>query len=96
MARKKKATAGQFTLFGKVHEIEKIVTPPEIIEENGQKVIHFEVDDESKKIPGYVEEVKKQARQLLPEARSVEKPPWLDIRWQVKRRKKQEGVYNGF
>lgn len=89
MARKKKeAPIGQIDVFGKIHGLDKLVQPPDVIESEGLKVIHFAISEEDRKAPGYLKEVQDQARKLQPETRSVGKPPWMDANWQAKRRKK--------
>lgn len=86
--KKRGIADGQFDIFGTIHNLDKLVCPPDIIESNGLKVIHFIVSEENRAVPGYLNEVKKQARQLLPETKSRGKPPWLRAEWQAKRRKK--------
>lgn len=91
MRKKKEAPIGQVDVFGKIHGLDKLVQPPYVIESEGLKVIHFAISEEDKKIPGYLEEVKTQARKLQPEVKSKGKPPWMTAEWQAKRRKRRMG-----
>lgn len=90
MQRKNQPSIGQFDIFNTVHKIEEIVRPPDVIESEGLKVIHFAISEEDKKIPGYLDTVIKQARTLQPEVKSRGKPPWMTAEWQAKRRKAKE------
>lgn len=95
MPRKKQssqAKVGQSDIFGTVHGLDKLVQPPDIIESEGLRVIHFAISEADKFVPGYLEEVKSQARRLVPEAKSTGKPPWMSAAWQAKRRKKMAGI----
>lgn len=83
---------GQANIFGEVHGLDKLVTPPSVIEESGLRVIHFAISEEDKFIPGYLTTVKEQARRLQPEVKSSGKPPWANAYWQAQRRKKKAGV----
>ncbi len=85
-------TVGQFTLDGQLFGLEKIVSPPEVIEDNGLKVIHLAISEEDNKISGFTAEALRQARKLSPEVQSRGKPPWLTQAWQAKRRMKKYGV----
>jgi hypothetical protein len=85
--RSRAEPVGQLDVFGKIHGLDKLVTPPDVIESEGLKVIHFAISEKDKATPGYVDEVRSQARKLLPETKSVGKPPWLKAEWQAKRRK---------
>lgn len=89
--RKKDEPVGQADIFGTVHGLDKLVVPPEVISEDGMSVIHYVVTEADRQIPGYMDEVKTQARKLLPEAKSVGKPPWMKAEWQAKRRKRAAG-----
>jgi len=83
---------GQVDVFGVIHGLENLVKPPEVIESEGLKVIHFAVSEDDRTTPGYIDIVKEKARRLLPETKSVGKPPWANAAWQAKRRKKKAGV----
>lgn len=89
---KKQAPVGQADIFGKVHGLDKLVQPPDVIDSEGLKVIHFAISQEDKSVPGYLAEVKEQARRLLPETKSVGKPPWMRAEWQAKRRKARDAA----
>jgi len=84
---RKDAPVGQVDVFGVIHGLDKLVDRPTVIEDQGLKVIHLLVREEEKATPGYVEEALKLARQMLPEAVSKSKPPWMNAAWQAKRRK---------
>ena len=86
------AKDGQVDVFGKVHGLENLVQPPDIISSEGLKVIHFAISKEDRMVPGYLQEVREQARKLLPEAKSIGKPPWMNDAWEAKQRKKRAGV----
>lgn len=86
--RKRWVADGQADIFGTIHGLDKLVHPPSVIESEGLRVIHFAISEDDMAVPGYLNEVKKQARQLLPETKSRGKPPWLRAEWQAKRRKK--------
>lgn len=91
MKRKKElsqAEIGQVDVFGTIHGLDKLVQPPDVIESEGLKVIHFALSEEDRGVNGYLDEVVKQARRLQPETKSVGKPPWMTSEWQAKRRKK--------
>lgn len=94
MSARKTPTAkvGQVDVFGKIHGLDKLVQPPDIIESDGLRVIHFAISEDDKEVPGYLDEVLVQSRKLLPEAKSSGKPPWANAAWQAKRRKKKAGV----
>lgn len=83
---------GQADIFGKVHGLDKLVVPPEVIEQDGLKVIHFAISEADKDVPGYLDEVLEQARRLEPEVKSRGKAPWMTAEWQAKQRKKKAGV----
>lgn len=89
MARRKtkEAPVGQVDVFGTIHGLDKLVQKPDVIESEGLRVIHFAISEEDRAVPGYLAEVKKQARRLLPETKSRGKPPWMKAEWQAKRRK---------
>ena len=95
MQRRKQSSSlkvGQADIFGEVHGLDKLVSPPDVIEESGLRVIHFAISEEDKFIPGYLTTVKEQARRLSPEVKSSGKPPWMTAEWQAKRRKKKAGL----
>lgn len=93
MAKKRKeAPVGQVDVFGVIHGLDKLVQPPDVIESEGLKVIHFAISEEDRTVPGYLAEVKEQARKLVPETKSTSKPPWMKPEWQAKRRKLKEGL----
>ena len=87
--RSRRVAAGQADIFGVIHGLDKLVSPPDVIESEGLKVIHFAISEEDMAVPGYFKEVKKQARRLLPETKSMGKPPWLSAEWQARRRKEK-------
>lgn len=86
---KNQVAVGQVDVFGKIHGLDKLVTPPEVIESEGLRVIHFAISEEDRATPGYLAEVKEQARRLEPEVKSRGKPPWMTAEWQAKRRKQR-------
>ncbi len=86
------AKVGQADIFGTIHGLDKLVQPPDVIESEGLKVIHFAISESDKAVPGYLAEVKEQARRLLPETKSRGKPPWANAHWQAQRRKKKAGL----
>ena len=88
--RSSQAKVGQATIFGAVEGLDKLVTPPEVIDSEGLKVIHFAISEADKEVPGYLKEVQEQARRLQPEVKSVGKPPWMKAEWQAKRRKARD------
>lgn len=79
-------------VFGTIHGLDRLVQKPAVIESEGLKVIHFSVKEEDRMTPGYLAEVKRQARMLEPETKSRGKPPWANAAWQAKRRKRKAGV----
>lgn len=89
MGTKRRVADGQADIFGTIHGLDKLVHPPDVIESEGLKVIHFAISEEDMAVPGYFKEVKKQARRLLPETKSMGKPPWLSAEWQARRRKEK-------
>lgn len=91
-SKAKEAPVGQVDVFGTIHGLDKLVQKPDIIESEGLRVIHFAISEEDRVVPGYLVEVKKQARALLPEVRSNQRPPWLQQGWQVRKRKKKAGA----
>ena len=91
-SRAKEVPVGQVDVFGTIHGLDKLVQKPDVIESEGLRVIHFAISEEDRAVPGYLAEVKKQARALLPEAKSTGKPPWSNASWQAKRRKKKAGL----
>ncbi len=88
--KKKDAPIGQIDILGVVHGLDKLVQKPDIIESEGLRVIHFAISEEDRAVPGYLAEALKQARQLLPEAKSTSKPPWMNAAWQAKKRKERD------
>ena len=86
MPRKQNVTIGQFSLEGTVYGLDKIVAPPEVIEDSGLKVIHFAISEEDNNVPGFTAEAIRQARRLAPEVQSRGKPPWMTAAYQAKRR----------
>ena len=58
--KKRGIADGQFDIFGTIHNLDKLVCPPDIIESNGLKVIHFIVSEENRAVPGYLNEVNRQ------------------------------------
>ena len=86
----KEAPVGQVDVFGTIHGLDKLVQKPDVIESEGLRVIHFAISEGDRAVPGYLAEVKKQARALLPEAKSSGKPPWMKAEWQAKRRKARD------
>lgn len=92
MPRKRGVGVGQFDIFNNVHGIDKIVQPPDVIESEGLKVIHFAISEEDKGVPGYLNEVKEQARKLQPEVKSRGKPPWMTAEYQAKKRKERLSI----
>ena len=89
---KKDAPVGQVDILGKIHGLDKLVQKPDIIESEGLRVIHFAISEVDRAVPGYLDEALKQARRLLPEAKSTSKPPWMNASWQAKKRKKRAGL----
>lgn len=79
-------------VFGTLHGLDKLVQPPDVIESEGLRVIHFAISEEDKAVPGYLAEVQQQARRLQPEVRSTGKPPWMSAEWQAKRRKAKDAA----
>lgn len=90
--RAKEAPIGQADIFGKIAHLDKLVQPPDIIESEGLRVIHFAISEDDRGVPGYLGEVKEQARKLSPEVKSKGKPPWMQAEWQAKQRKKKAGL----
>lgn len=90
--RNRGPTIGQFDIEGHMYGLDKIVTPPEVIEDNGLRVIHLAINEEDAKIAGFTTEALRQARMLIPEVKSQSKPPWLLRDWQARRRKKKYGA----
>lgn len=86
----KEVPVGQVDVFGTIHGLDKLVQKPDVIESEGLRVIHFAISEEDRAVPGYLAEVKKQARRLLPETKSRGKPIWMDAGWQAKRRKERD------
>lgn len=85
-------TVGQFSLDGHVYGLEKIVSPPEVIEDRGLRVIHLAISETDNEISGFTAEALRQARTLVPETKSRGKPIWFTQEWQAKRRMKKYGV----
>lgn len=92
MARARPPTTGQFSLDGNVYGLDKLVNAPQVIEDNGMRVIHLVVSQEDNKISGFTAEALRQARNLSPEVQSDGKPPWLSAEWQAKRRMRKYGA----
>ncbi len=90
--KNKGPTIGQFTLEGQLYGLESLVSPPEVIEDRGLRVIHLAVSEEDNNIAGFTAEALRQARVLSPEVSSRGKPPWFTQEWQAKRRMKKYGV----
>lgn len=87
-----KASIGQVDVFGTIHGLDKLVDKPNVIEDQGLKVIHLLIKEEDKEVPGYIDEALKLARQLVPETVSKSKPPWMNASWQAKRRKARDAA----
>lgn len=87
--KKRGVADGQADIFGTIHGLDKLVSPPDVIESEGLRVIHFAISEEDMAVPGYFKELKTQARRLLPETKSRGKPPWLRAEWQARRRKEK-------
>ncbi len=94
MARKKKTeVVGQGNLLsGTIEGLDKLVNKPEVLENDGLKVVKLIVPQKEYDTPGYVETALGIARKLAPDIKSKEKPPWLQQGWQVRKRKKQAGI----
>ena len=92
MTRIRGPTVGQFSLEGNLYGLEKIVSPPEVIEDQGLRVIHLAVSEEDNNIKGFTDEALRQARMLSPEVQSKGKPIWLTQEYQARRRMKKYGV----
>ena len=90
--KNKGPTVGQFGLDGHLYGLEQIVSPPEVIEDRGLRVIHLAISEEDSDISGFIAEALRQARMLNPEIKSRGKPPWFTQEWQAKRRMKKYGV----
>ena len=91
-SRAKEVPVGQVDVFGTIHGLDKLVQKPDVIESEGLRVIHFAISESDKAVPGYLAEVKEQARRLLPETKSSGKPPWMKAEWQAKRRKERDAA----
>lgn len=89
---RKGPAVGQADIFGVVHGLDKLVTPPEVINQDGLKVIHFAISERDRAVPGYLDAVLEQARRLEPEVKSSGKPPWMTSEWQTRKRKERAGV----
>lgn len=89
--RRTKVTDGQADIFGSIHGLENLVTPPAVVEVDGLKVIRFAISEQDKAVPGYLDTVMEKARRLQPEVKSRGRPPWMDANWQAKRRKARAG-----
>lgn len=85
-------TIGQYDLEGQIFGLEKIVTPPEVIEDQGLRVIHLAISEDNNRLAGFTAEALRQARTLSPEVKSIGKPVWLTQAYQAKRRMKKYGV----
>lgn len=85
-------TVGQFNLEGQLYGLEKIVSPPEVIEDQGLRVIHLAISEDDNNISGFTAEALRQARKIIPEIKSRGKPIWLTQAWQARRRMKKYGV----
>ena len=94
MARRKKIVqAGQGNLLeGTIEGLDELVNKPEVLENDGLRVVKVVVPQKEYDTPGYVETALGIARKLAPEIKSQERPPWLQQGWQVRKRKKQAGV----
>ena len=94
MARRKKVEhVGQGNLLsGEIEGLDKLVNKPEVLEHEGLRVIRLIVPEQEVGTPGYVETALGIARKLAPEIKSMEKPPWLQQGWQVRKRKKKAGL----
>lgn len=92
MITKRGPADGQVDILGTVHGLERLVTPPEVIDSDGLKVIHFAISESDKQVPGYLAVIKEKARRLEPEVKSKGKAPWHTAEWQMKRRKMKAGV----
>lgn len=90
--KNKGPTVGQFNLKGQIFGLEKIVTPPEVIEDRGLRVIHLAISEEDNQLAGFTAEALRQARTLNPEVKSRGKPIWLTQAYQARRRMKKYGV----
>lgn len=80
-------TVGQVGLDGTIHGLDKLVSKPEVIENDGLRVIHFAISSEDHSINGFTDEALKKARMLVPEVKSKGRPVWMTAAWQAKRRK---------
>lgn len=87
-----KPSIGQFSLDGEMFGLDSLVVPPEVIENDGLKVIHFAISEEDKKIPKYLDTVKEKARLLQPEVKSKGKPFYLTAEYQTRKRKQKAGA----
>ena len=87
-----KPSVGQFSLDGDLFGLDSLVVPPEVIQDEGLKVIHFAISEEDKKIPKYLDTVKEKARLLQPEVKSKGKPFYLTAEYQARKRKQKAGV----
>lgn len=83
---------GQVDVFGTVHGLERLVAPPDVIEMDGLRVIHFAISEDDKFVPGYLATVKEKARRLSPEVKSSGRPAWMSAEFQAKQRKKRAGL----
>jgi hypothetical protein len=94
MARKKKVeNVGQGNLLsGEIEGLDKLVSKPDVLEHDGLKVVKLVIAQKEVDTPKYVETALAVARKLVPDIKSLEKPPWLQQGWQVRRRKKQAGA----
>lgn len=94
MARRKKVVqAGQGNLIdGTIEGLDELVNKPEVLENDGLRVVKVIVPQKEYDTPGYVETALGIARKLAPDIKSQERPPWLQQGWQVKRRKRQAGA----
>lgn len=90
--KNKGPTVGQFSLDGQLYGLETIVSPPEVIEDRGLRVIHLAISEEDNELSGFTAEALRQARSLCPEVKSRGKPIWFTQAWQVKRRMQKSGV----
>lgn len=91
---KRVENVGQGNLLdGTIEGLDKLVNKPEVLEHDGLKVIKIIIPEHEWKTPKYVDTALDIARKLLPDIRSIERPPWLRPEWQVKRRKIKDGIY---
>lgn len=71
--------------------MENLVSPPKVLEVDGQKVVSFIVSEEDRKLPGYVEAITDKAKKLKPTVKSNNRQYWASLYWQKKRRMRDDG-----